>query len=810
MTRLFLFFILLFLSACSEPEVVEPTTPETEQEADLQNVEVKIDNNYSRAAAVASNTLQIFWSKGDKITLTDLEQRSEYTLSSGAGSSNARFSGNLKSDSEDIYAIYPSEGVTISGSTLTFDLPTSQSFSAAKDANIGAKTPMVGQRLDSGTFTMQGVASAVKFDITLTELYAIESVTLSSAINPLVGKATYTLAEGFTDATSKSVKLTYAVPAKGATRDGWVAIVPTEFKATADRLTVDVDTDKAHYSFCTSISEDLTVGEVYTLTLSESGFERVESRDNLKVGQYWSDSEMPKEEEKYEPGSIAKGTVKYHDGTPAAGVSISDGFSVVQTDSKGCYTLTPHTDAWYIYYSLPADCATTLGDKGQPQFYTKYDPNRFEYNFTLTKSTKERKFSLFCLADPQCSNSSGRTRFQQESVPHIKALAQSKGWPCYGVTLGDIVSSGDSSDTTPQMPYMRDHMSASKTGIPIYQTMGNHDYLYFNPSSPIEADENSSTYNIKAQRLFEDTFGPINHSWNRSDAHIVCMRDMLWNSNNKGGDYSIGFSDEQYEWLKQDLSYVPKDKLVILCVHIPLVNSTKKNVQKVIALLAAYDEAHIMAGHTHYTRNEPTLSSGVYEHVHGAVCGAWWHANTNGDGTPNGYGVYDIEGNKITNWYYQGVNAGMNDRDYQIRLYRGNHLSGGKYEYFAQQHGDNVLLANVFNADDSWTIKVYEDGVYSGTMVKIPYKKETPAEGTGIDNPTKPSTASSQDWWSIGYLVGVKNRSRSNYFTSCFHLYKYTLKNKNAAVRVEATDRFGRTYSQTEITADYDYTLMNR
>jgi hypothetical protein len=356
---------------------------------------------------------------------------------------------------------------------------------------------------------------------------------------------------------------------------------------------------------------------------------------------------------------------------------------------------------------------------------------------------------------------------------------------------------------------MREHMSISNTGIPIYQTMGNHDYLYFNGSQPIEPDETSSTYNIKAQRLFEDTFGPINHSWNRSDTHIVCMRDMLWNSNNAGGDYSLGFSDEQYEWLKQDLSFVPKDKLVILCVHIPLVNSSNKNIQKVIALLASFNEAHIMAGHTHYTRNEPTLSSGVYEHVHGAVCGAWWHSNTNGDGTPNGYGVYDIRGNRIYNWYYQGVNTGMNDRDYQIRLYRGDHRSGGKYEYFAQQHGDGVLLANVFNADDSWTVKVYEDGVYSGQMSKIAYKKETPTKGTGIDNPTKPSTKSSQDWWAIGHLVGVKNRSRGSYFTSCFHLYKYTLKNKNASIRVEATDRFGRTYSQTKIMDDYEYTLLD-
>ena len=85
MTKLFIFFVILFLSACSEPETIEPTTPDIEQEADLQDVEVKIDNNYSRAAAVASNTLQIFWSKGDKITLTDLEQQSDYTLSSGQG-----------------------------------------------------------------------------------------------------------------------------------------------------------------------------------------------------------------------------------------------------------------------------------------------------------------------------------------------------------------------------------------------------------------------------------------------------------------------------------------------------------------------------------------------------------------------------------------------------------------------------------------------------------------------------------------------------------------------------------------------------
>ena len=512
---------------------------------------------------------------------------------------------------------------------------------------------------------------------------------------------------------------------------------------------------------------------------------------------------------------MAEGVVKYSDGTPAEGVVVSDGFTAVKTDAEGKYSIKPHQDTWYIYYSVPADCQVEVNQYGQPAFFTKYNESVTTYNFTLTKLSggKENKFSLFCLADPQCKNATQRNRFNNESVPDIKAHAQTKSDPCYGVTLGDVAYSEGSRNCEAQMPYLRTHMSKSNIGMPIFQTMGNHDYTYFYTNNPISADETSSTYNIKAQRVFEECFGPIDYSWNRGDAHIVCMRNMQWNSTTSAGDYTMMFTDEQYNWLKQDLSFVPKDKLVIFCVHIPLTNSKNKNVQNVISLLKQYKEAHIMSGHTHYMRNEPTLSGGVYEHVHAAVCGTWWYSNVNGDGCPNGYGVYDIEGNTIKNWYYKGVNTGMNDRNYQIRLYRGNHKCGGSHEYIELQHGDNVILANVFNADNSWTVKVYEDDVYSGTMTMIPNKKVTPDAGTSQSNPTKPSTASSQDWWAIGYHVGVVGRghvggTRANYLTNGFHMYKYTLKNKNAKVRVEATDRFGTVYSTSTFTADYDYSVM--
>ena len=522
-------------------------------------------------------------------------------------------------------------------------------------------------------------------------------------------------------------------------------------------------------------------------------------------------------EYKEAPRVEVTGSVTYADGTPAAGVSISDGYSVVQTAADGTYKIYPHKDCWYIFYSVPADCKVETNSYGQPCFFTKYSKSQTTYNFTLNKlpGGKETNFTLFCLADPQCkdnreTDNKGRKhgdRFKNESVPAIKGHAATKTVPCYATTLGDVVYSEGSRNNEAFMPTMRGYMHVDKIGMPVFQVMGNHDYTYFHTNKPIEADATSSTYNIKAQRAFETTFGPINYSWNRGDVHIIGMRTMQWSKNDTWSAYSTAFTKEQVEWLRQDLAVVPKDKMVILCVHIPISTSSDANIKSAIAMLKQYKEAHIMSGHTHYMRN--IQSSGLYEHVHAAVCGQWWWSNMNADGVPNGYGVYDIEGNTIKNWYYMGVNNGMNDRNYQMRLYRGDIKGGTPTKSFNSQLGHGVLLANVFNCDSSWKIDVYEDGTKTGQMTLISQKKYS-ADTLG-DYPCLVPTDSSQDWWSIGYHIGVVGRGKnSSYSNACFHMYKYTLKNPNCTnIQVEATDRFGTKYTCSEITADYDYTLMN-
>ena len=492
------------------------------------------------------------------------------------------------------------------------------------------------------------------------------------------------------------------------------------------------------------------------------------------------------------------GTVTYSDGTPAAGVAVSDGFTVVKTDSEGKYSLKPHIDTWYIYYSIPADCQVPINSYGQPEFFTRYSATKSVYDFTLTKlDAVEREFTLFCLADPQCrrSRQTGQTqldgdRFINESVPAIKAHVGTKSVPCYGVTLGDIVYSEGSRNCESFMSTMRGYMAADKMGMPIFQTMGNHDYLYFSSGNPLAADATSSTYNMKAQRAFEDVFGPINYSWNRGDAHIISMRNMIWNSTTAWDGYSLGFTAEQVEWLRQDLATVEdKNKLIIFCVHIPMRNASSVN--SVVSLLQQFPNCHIMAGHTHYMRNEPTKTPGIYEHIHAAVSGQWWWSKINGDGCPNGYGVYDIEGNTIKNWYYMGINEGMNDREYQMRLYRGDLICGDNT--FALQHGSDVILANVFNAGPDWTVEIFADGVSEGKMEFI---KEKRYKEYCYEVPTD----SCQDWWAIGYHVGVVGRTSSSYYVNNFHMYKHTLTNKQAKeIRVEATDPFGRKYTCSEV-----------
>ena len=254
-----------------------------------------------------------------------------------------------------------------------------------------------------------------------------------------------------------------------------------------------------------------------------------------------------------------------------------------------------------------------------PRFFARLQAGTARYDFTLEAlAAPEKRFDLICIGDPQINEASHAVRFKEEAGREIREYAASAGVPCYGITLGDIGYNPANTDyTNAVFPLMKRALQAQKTGLPLFQLMGNHDYEVISVSK----EEYTDAHDIAAQRNFEYAFGPINYSFDRGDVHIVAMDDMIFRNHD---DYALGFRDDQVAWLAADLSVVPKEMMVILCTHMPLRDGTAQNVQAVLDLLEGYAEVHVMTGHTHYAENliYADRHPGIYEHVHGAVCGA--------------------------------------------------------------------------------------------------------------------------------------------------------------------------------------------
>jgi hypothetical protein len=200
----------------------------------------------------------------------------------------------------------------------------------------------------------------------------------------------------------------------------------------------------------------------------------------------------------------------------------------------------------------------------------------------------------------------------------------------------------------------------------------------------------------KSDDTFKKTYGPGYYSFDRGQVHYVVLDDVYYLGSDR--NYKGFITEEQLAWLGKDLSFVEKDKLIVLCLHIP-VHSSVENKQALHDILKPY-KAHIMSGHTHYNAN--VIKDNVYEHVHGTVCGAWWTGPICGDGTPPGYAIYEVNGTELK-WYYKTVGK---TKAHQIRTMVETKSTGDQ------------LVANVWNWDPTWKVEWQVDGTSKGLLTR--------------------------------------------------------------------------------------------
>ena len=442
-------------------------------------------------------------------------------------------------------------------------------------------------------------------------------------------------------------------------------------------------------------------------------------------------------------------------GRGLGGVGVTDGFSVVETAADGSYELLTEGHRPFVYLSVPRGYRIPTSGTGTAALHRPLRPGRngsAEASFELQPlEGEDHRHTALILPDIQTEDAWEMARFHAESVPDVRATgeaASSAGRDVFGVSCGDIMF--DDLSLFPE--YER---GVAGTGVPFFQVVGNHDLDFSG-----ESDEAST-------ETFSRHFGPRYYSFDRGAVHYVVLDDVLWH----GAGYIGYLGYEQLRWLEADLARVEPGRPVIVLAHIPVHGSrylrdgerrpgdsvSITNREALFRLLEPF-RAHVVSGHTH--ENDHLWHGSVHEHVSGTVCGAWWSGDICADGTPNGYAVYEVDGEEVR-WRYKSTGESP---DHQMRVYpRG-----------SDPRAPGEFVANVWDADRDWTVVWYEGGERRGVMSRRQgLDPRSVAEHEGPDLPSRRS-------WVDPYPTR--------------HLYYAPVPTDHGEIRVEAMDGFGRSY----------------
>lgn len=438
-----------------------------------------------------------------------------------------------------------------------------------------------------------------------------------------------------------------------------------------------------------------------------------------------------------------------------AHVAVTDGQAVAETSADGSFTLVADGHQPFVYLSLPDGYELPTNPTGTARFYERLVADaqgNMDVAFDLEKRDgSAERHQFLVLPDTQTQDAADMALLHGETVPDVAAWTAARdGSPVFGVSVGDIMF--DNLALYPE--YER---AVAAMGLPFFQVVGNHDLDFKARSAELTVE------------TFMRHFGPPYYSFDLGAVHYVVLQDVLWH-----GTGYVGYIDErQLRWLEADLSRIEDGRPVVVFQHIPAQSlrwqregqsgpsaSTSVNNRAALYALLSPFKAHIISGHTH--ENEHVFENGVHEHIHGTVCGAWWSGPICHDGTPSGYGIFDVRGEELQ-WIYKATGKPV---EHQMRLYAPG----------SDPAAPDELVANVWNWDPAWRVEWSADGTPRGPMAR-----RVGHDPLSLQLHKGPELPARRPW---------VEPARTG------HLFYAAVGPDVKEVTVQATDRFGRMFTE--------------
>jgi len=386
---------------------------------------------------------------------------------------------------------------------------------------------------------------------------------------------------------------------------------------------------------------------------------------------------------------------------PLAGVRVSNGSAIVETDAEGKYTLSVDDDT-ILFVIKPRGWQVPIDELQLPRFYYVHKPHgspasRFpgvaptgalpeSVDFALRPNDEPEVFKALLFGDPQ-----PRDQKEVDWITHdvVEELVGTDA--TFGVTLGDIAF--DNLDTFDAL-----NKSIALIGIPWYNVIGNHDINY------------EAQHRHHANETYERVYGPSYYAFDYGQVHFIVVDDIEWivDPAKKKGRYVGGIGEKQLEFIKNDLEQIPEDQMVVLMMHIPLIGVQDR--QELYRLIEQRPFCISISGHTHHHEHVWISTEdgwkGPKPHHHiinVTVCGSWWSGSLDergiphtqmADGAPNGYSIISFDGVE----YKLDFKASGRDANYQMEL-------EAPDEVASAMTGETAFYANIFNGSEKSTVE---------------------------------------------------------------------------------------------------------
>lgn len=222
-------------------------------------------------------------------------------------------------------------------------------------------------------------------------------------------------------------------------------------------------------------------------------------------------------------GYWVSGKIENSKGAGLMDVIVSDGYTVIKSDSTGTFFFDTHPRAKFLFVSTPD------GFDNEGSFYQTLDSRAGSYIFKLVKRDNYPGFFIH--------TGDTETGVYKDWVTLFKNYVNNTK-PAFVVFNGDICYERG-------LRFHAKELNSLKLGVRTVYTLGNHDLV-----------DGSN-----GEDLFEELFGPAWYSFNINGVHFVVLPVLQ-------GDRKPGYTaDDLYSWLKSDLELLKIGTPVIIFNH---------------------------------------------------------------------------------------------------------------------------------------------------------------------------------------------------------------------------------------------------